>query len=114
MTYYLTTAISWGWWGLKWGTPIGLWLRLKSYERNSVKESMYRTGQYISAKCKPYWVWDNVVEPCMVHQFSVIFAGGHGLIKGLISDNSDQSDLEEELNIEMQEIVNEAQEEIDY
>jgi len=112
MSWY-TTAISWGWWGLKWGTGIGLWMKLKNYERNQTKEYMYHAGQYVSAKCKPYWIWDNVVEPCMVNQFSVIFAAGHGLVKGLISDNQDQEELEEELDGEMQNIINEAQEEIE-
>ena len=112
MNWY-TTAINWGSWGLKWGTGIGFWMKLKNYERNQVKEYMYHTGQHISAKCKPYWIWDNVVEPCMVNQFSVIFAAGHGLVKGLISDNQDQEELEEELDGEMQNIINEAQEEIE-
>lgn len=112
MNWY-STAFSWGWWSAKWLIPIGIWAKLRTFERKTTKKYMYNTGKYVSGKCKPYWAWDHIVEPTIVKQFSVIFAAGHGLIKGMISDNDNIEELDNCLDIEMEEIINEAKEEID-
>ena len=113
---YLSTAYtvcSWSLWGLKWFVPPIVWIKLAFMERDKVKKYTYNKGFYISQKYQKYYIWDKFVEPVIIRQWSIIFTAGNSFIKGMISDNADQENMENLYEIELQEIKSEIEEELE-
>lgn len=72
-----------------------IWYNLGVYDNKNVKQNMFNAGYNTSQKFKNYTVWDKLVEPFIIRQFSTVFIGGHSFIKGMISDNKDKERIEE-------------------
>ena len=74
------------------------WYYIGTHERKYVKESMYDKGFNLSQKFKNYKMWDNFIEPILVKQFSILFAGGNSFIQGMISDNENKEIIKKSLS----------------
>lgn len=83
------------------------WGCLNLFNKDKVKLSAYVKGRNLSQRFKNYKSWDTIVEPLIIRQFSFLFGVSNAFIKGLISDNKPDRNIEkslEELNRETCEI----------
>lgn len=78
------------------GLPL-MWYYTGTFERDNVKKYMFNKGLSLSQKFKKYPQWDNYVEPIIINQCSILFTGGNAFIKGLISDNDNIDDINQDL-----------------
>ena len=76
--------------GFSWGV-------LNAFDKNKVKKIAYNKGYNLSQRFKKYKTWDNIVEPIIIKQFAFLFGVSNAFIKGLISDNKPDKNLEKSL-----------------
>ena len=93
----------------KWVIIPIVWIKLSYSKRENVKKYMYHKGWVISQKFKGYKVWDSCVEPLVIKQCGLLFTAGNSFLKGLVSDNINQEEIEEE----MEDLYEYIQEEIE-
>lgn len=70
---------------------------------------MYLKGVGLSKRMKFVPFWDSWVEPYIVRQVGVLFAGGSGFIDGLVSDNDNRVEIEMEIAEMQQHVVEELE-----
>ena len=79
--------------GLIYGTvAIGgslLWRKLGFYDNDDVRKRSFNAGIRTSQKFKQYPAWDNIAEPFIVKQSTILFLAGHSFIEGMASDNEE-------------------------
>ena len=83
------------------------WYYIGTHEKEYVKKTMFNKGLALSQKFKKYPQWDNYVEPAIVKQASILFAGGNAFIKGMASDNEDKSKINKSIEMYKKDIETE-------
>jgi len=74
---------------------VGTWIRMSFMDRRDVKQCMHQKGAKLSQKFQGYGVWDRFVEPWCIREFAVLFSAGNSFLKGMISDNVNQEEVQE-------------------
>lgn len=70
------------------------WYYSGTCDKTNVKKYMFNKGRNLSQRFKKYPIFDNVIEPIIVRQSTIIFCAGNAFLKGLISDNNNTTELE--------------------
>lgn len=73
------------------------WGCLNLLNKDKVKASAYLKGRNLSQRFNRYKSWDTVVEPIIIRQFAFLFGVSNSFIKGLVSDNKHDKNIEESL-----------------
>ena len=82
---------------LKWLILTAGWGCLNLFNKDKVKASAYIKGRNLSQRFKNYKSWDTIVEPLIIRQFSFLFGVSNSFIKGLISDNKPDKNIDKSL-----------------
>lgn len=88
----------------------GTWYGLGLIPKTTVHSLMYKTGKGISGACSALPYWDKWAEPIFIRQFGLLFNAGHGLLEGMISDNTDDGKTIEMLNVVEEDIIDKINE----
>ena len=66
-------------------------------DKEKLKQTAYAKGFNLSQKFKNYRGWDEVVEPIIIRQLATLFGISNSFIKGLVSDNKPNKELDKSL-----------------
>lgn len=93
--YYLMEKVA----RLLWyGSLAGLsWVSIGKQDVSAIKDLSYDGGRAVSQNFKSYPVWDTLVEPALVKQFTVLFGAGYYFILGMTSDNTNMKTIQSSL-----------------
>ena len=80
------------------------WYQLGQQELKMIKTSAFDGGVKFSQNFRSWPVWDSIVEPILVKQFTILFGAGHSFILGMASDNEDQTAIQSQIRQMDQEI----------
>ena len=73
------------------------WGFLNIFDRERIKDRAFLKGYNLSQRFKTYKGWDEIVEPMLIRQFAFLFGVSNSFIKGLISDNEPDKNLDDSL-----------------
>ena len=73
------------------------WGMLNLFDKDVVKKKAFEKGQNLSFRFKKYKTWDEVAEPIIIRQFAFLFGVSNSFIKGLISDNEPDKNIDKSL-----------------
>lgn len=82
---------------LKWLVLSAGWGCLNLFNKDRVKIAAYTKGRNLSQRFKKYKSWDTFMEPLIIRQFSFLFGVSNSFIKGLVSDNKPDKNIEKSL-----------------
>jgi hypothetical protein len=89
----MTCQIFWNsyrrWKVVKYTLCIATFYYLGTHDEDLLRKKMFKKGLALSQRFKRYPAWDNYIEPMIVVQFGIIFAGCSAFVKGMLSDNAD-------------------------
>ena len=74
------------------------WHALSQCNKTQVRQYCYNKGLQLSQKFKLFRGWDYYIEPLIINQCAVIFVAGNAFIEGLVSDNEDKSQTNQQLD----------------
>lgn len=78
-------------WYYKYAVHAVTWYMIGQIDKKYVGQYCYDKGLFLSQKFKKIPMWDRMMEPFIINQFGVIFIAGHSFIKGMVSDNVDDT-----------------------
>ena len=73
------------------------WGLLNIFDRENVKKIAYSKGYNLSQTFKKFKGWDEIVEPAIILQFAFLFGVSNAFIKGLISDNKPDKNIDDSI-----------------
>lgn len=83
-------VLRWIIFGISWGV-------LNIFDKERVKKIAYSKGYNLSQRFKRYKGWDEIMEPIIIRQFAFLFGVSNSFIKGLVSDNKPDKNIENSL-----------------
>ena len=87
------------------GLPL-IWRSIGLYDINNVRKRSYALGLRTSQRFKKYPQWDKYVEPFIIKQSHVAFTSANSFIEGMVSDNENIDEIQQELD-ELRKKINE-------
>lgn len=82
------------------------WYYVGRHDKKDVHILFHNKGYQLSQSFKNYPVWDKYAEPILISQFTTIFTAGYSFLEGLVSDNENQAEVQEDMNELKQDIIN--------
>ncbi len=73
------------------------WYSLGILKKDQVRTYMFYVGKYFSSRCSKIPYWEKYAEPIFIRQFAIIFTATNSFIEGMVSDNKNKEEIEEEM-----------------
>lgn len=74
-----------------------IWYYVGAQDVEFVRTKNFNAGASVSQQFKAYPLWDGMIEPLLIRQFTIVFVAGHSFILGMASDNPQDQHIDKEL-----------------